>query len=78
MAKLNPNYFGEGKTNFAFTHAKYELILDKRDSKIFPLSGFYCDIELARQGIFKSEDISLWYSQFSARSYLQLLPRIYA
>lgn len=77
IALLNPNYFGDGKTSFVFSHLKYELILDKRDSKIFPLAGYYFDAELGRQGLFNSEDLSLWYSQFSARYYLPIVPRLY-
>lgn len=77
IARLNPSYFGNGNTNFSYSQVKFEVVLDKRDSKIFPLSGYYFDVEMARQGILPSEDVSLWYTQFSARYYHSILPRFY-
>ena len=77
IARLNPNYFVNGSTNFSYSQVKFEVVLDKRDSKIFPLAGYYFDFEAARQGLFRSEDVSLWYTQLSARYYQPLLPRFY-
>jgi outer membrane protein assembly factor BamA len=77
IAKLNPNYFGNNKTQFAINQIRYELTLDKRNSKVFPLSGYLGRFEIARQGITPNESIKLWYTKVSGGYYFKLLSRIY-
>jgi outer membrane protein assembly factor BamA len=58
-------------------HIKFEVTLDKRNSKIFPLSGYLIKSELARQGLFKGESIHLWYVKLSGGYYSKFHERIY-
>jgi outer membrane protein assembly factor BamA len=77
IAKLNPNYFGDSKTHFAINQVRYEITLDKRNSKVFPLSGYVGRVEVARQGITPNESIKLWYTKVSGGYYTKLFSRTY-
>ncbi|MDX9845373.1 MAG: POTRA domain-containing protein [Tenuifilaceae bacterium] len=77
LASLSPNYFGNGKTSFWYTTARYEAILDKRDLRIFPLSGYLIKTEMGRIGFFENEPIGLWYLKATAGVYSKIAPRFY-
>ncbi len=77
VSKLNPNYFGNGNSSFNMSQLKYEVTLDKRNSKIFPLSGYLVKTELARQGFIKGESIDLLYVKLSGGYYSPLVKRTY-
>ena len=50
ISKLNPNYFGGGKTVYnAFTF-RYAYKRDKRDVQYYPLKGTYFGVDLVKQG----------------------------
>jgi outer membrane protein assembly factor BamA len=78
LAILNPNYFGKGNQNFWYSQIKYEAMLDKRNSKIFPLSGYMFRSEIGRQGFFKNESLSRWYLKLTGGIYPKLANRIYS
>jgi len=50
IAILNPNYLGEGKTNQQLLSFGYQFIRDKRDSKVYPLTGYYFDFYFMQDG----------------------------
>lgn len=77
VSKLNPNYFGEGKNIFNLNQIKVEVTLDKRNSKIFPLSGHLFDAEATKQGLTKGESIHLSYVKLSAGYYTKIMSRVY-
>jgi outer membrane protein assembly factor BamA len=78
IAKLNPNYYGSGRTSFAVNQLSYEITLDKRNSRVFPLSGYVGKFEVARQGIFPSESVNLWHVKLSGGQYTNLYKRLYS
>ncbi len=77
IASMNPFYFGNGKTNFQFNQIKYKLINDNRDFKIFPLKGYYFDLEFARMGLFKPDDLKQWFVSGSFRYYKPISSWLY-
>ncbi len=78
VTKLNPNYFGKSSSNFTISEVKYETMYDKRNSKIFPLQGYFGRAEIARQGIFSNETISNWNVKLLAGYYAKISDRFYA
>lgn len=77
VTKLNPNYFGGGKKHFNLNQIRLEVTLDKRNSKIFPLSGYLFDTEITKQGLTKRESINLSYLKISGGYYSQLFRRTF-
>ncbi len=77
IAKLNPNYFGNSSNKFLYSQIKYETLYDKRDSKIFPLEGYFGKAEIARQGIFNSESIANWNVKLWSGYYAKITERLY-
>lgn len=77
IAKLNPNYFGNSLNKFIISEIKYETLYDKRDSKIFPLQGYFGKAEIARQGIFNSESIANWNVKLWSGFYSKITERLY-
>lgn len=50
IAKLNPDYFGNGETNQNIFSIGYQFVRDKRDSKAYPLYGYYFDVYIRKDG----------------------------
>ena len=50
VAEQNPNYLGDGKTNQQLLSLGYQFIRDKRDSKAYPLNGYYFDFYYTQDG----------------------------
>ncbi len=78
IAKLNPNYFGNSKSKLSFSEIRYETLYDKRDSKIFPLQGYFGKAEIGRKGIFGGESISNWNIKLWSGFYMKVAKRLYA
>jgi len=77
IAKLNPNYFGNSSNRFRYSQIKYETLYDKRDSKIFPLEGYFGKAEIARMGIFSNENIDNWNIKLWSGFYSKIAERLY-
>lgn len=78
ITKLNSNYFGNSLNKLSYSELRYEAFYDKRDSKIFPLQGFFGKAEIARQGILKAEGIANWNIKLWAGLYSEIANRLYA
>ncbi len=79
LASLNKDYFGGGATQFQLFIAGYRFRRDCRDSKAYPLKGYFLGFDLVKQGlgILKNESANLFYVSASARKYWQLFDRFY-
>ena len=77
IPELNPNYFGNGSKNFNFSQAKLEITYDKRNSRVFPLSGHLGKLELAKMGLLGSESVNFWSAALSAGYYSNIFKRTY-
>lgn len=58
IANLNPNYFGEGKTQQRFFGIYYAYTLDKRDIAAYPLKGSYFTGSIGKNGLGVWDDIN--------------------
>ncbi len=78
IAKLNPNYFGNGSNLFNVTKIRYRAHLEKRNLTIFPLSGYYVRGEVSRFGIFPDENVSFWNTTIAAGYFTPTFPKLFA
>ncbi|MEO6917330.1 MAG: hypothetical protein ABI151_18345, partial [Chitinophagaceae bacterium] len=58
VAKINPNYFNNGKLSIVYPELSYSVDYNNVDYVAYPLKGFMGDAQLVRKGIGK--DINLW------------------
>lgn len=54
LTELNPDFFLGEKTQ-RYLAASYQIVLDKRDIRPYPMNGFRFNAGIARQGLFISE-----------------------
>lgn len=63
LAKLNPNYFLEGKTRQQYLLARYEFTEDRRNIIAYPLKGYFFWFQAAKAGMGVGSDVNqLWLS----------------
>lgn len=81
LIKLN-SWYSRNKQDIEFPYLTYQFKSDHRDSKPYPLKGYYFDVSLNKLGVPNigpfSTDVNLLYIQSSFRKYWQLNPRFYA
>jgi len=77
---LNPNYFGNGKTENKYFSISYELDFDKRNYKHYPLTGynFVATTTIKGLGLLKDEMPTIWDIQSSFYYYYSMGKRWYA
>lgn len=63
IVKLNPNYLGNRKSKQALLGISGQFVQDKRDSKAYPLKGYYLDIVIKQDGFKILNDFSNTYVQ---------------
>lgn len=76
VAKINPNYLGNGKTNIFFPFFDYQFKIDRRDYKHFPLKGWYMDASIRQSGIPGSKT-DLTTTNLAGRKFFTLKPRLF-
>jgi len=77
LLKLNSNFAEQ--TNINFLSFYYQLKCDHRDSKSYPLLGYYYDIEFTKYGLgfLENKNISVAYMHTSIRKFWKLNKRFY-
>src|SRR5207342_3242264 len=55
-SELNPDFF-LGKLEQRYLTAAYEIVMDKRDIRPYPMNGFYFEANIDKQGIGPSADL---------------------
>lgn len=76
---LNSDYFRNQKGEINFLSASYFFKRDLRDSRVYPLRGYYFDFEIAKLGLglIKNEIIDITNLYASLRKYWKLSDRFY-
>jgi outer membrane protein assembly factor BamA len=76
---LNPTYMTNGKNYTRYLRLKYRFLIDKRDSRVFPESGYKLDVNLYKCGLFNFNASGInSFDFFSEISYYQKLsPRFF-
>ncbi|MEQ8473734.1 MAG: BamA/TamA family outer membrane protein [Marinoscillum sp.] len=72
IARLNPNYFGNGDTEQKAFGLSYSYVRDRRNNRNYPLSGHYVfgAVEKLGLGIFK--DVNIWRVEALYQHYVNL------
>ncbi|MBI5219015.1 MAG: hypothetical protein HY958_08805 [Bacteroidia bacterium] len=79
IVELNPNFFINKKNNLWYPFFYYTFSRDCRDSRVYPLKGYYFDMNLSREGTLFTDksDINVWYAKSLLREYFSLMNRVY-
>lgn len=80
VAKLNPNYLGNGNSKTEFFSLKYNFSHDKRDYKFYPLTGYNINgiYEQKGLGLLKNELPGVWAISFSGYKYFKFKNKWYS
>jgi outer membrane protein assembly factor BamA len=80
VISLAPDYFADTATRMRYFSVSYQLVRDYRDTRYYPLSGTYTDLEITRHGLglLKDENLNLTFIAAGFRKYQPLTSRIYA
>lgn len=79
VVSLTKDYFLGGAKSFELFMLTYAFKFDRRDSRIYPLKGYYFGADFVKQGlgILGNENVNLFYIIASGRKYWQLHNRFY-
>ncbi len=77
IVNLNPNYFGNDKTNHSLTELRYDVFLEKRNQKVFPLSGYYLNFNVSKMGILPNDFASYWKASLSGGFYSPIASKFF-
>ncbi|MDP4267836.1 MAG: BamA/TamA family outer membrane protein, partial [Bacteroidota bacterium] len=71
---LNPNYFYSNNNNNKFIALNYLFKIDFRDSKSYPLNGYYIDLIATKNGlgILRDEKLDMLLLETNIREYLKI------
>lgn len=72
IAILNPDYFGEGKTNQKYLFARFAFNRDYRDVVAYPLKGNYIEASIAKLGFGLFDDVNIWEINGTYNQYVKL------
>ena len=80
VINLAPDYFTDTATRMRYFSVSYQLVRDYRDTRYYPLSGTYTDLEITRHGLglLKDENLNLTFIAGSFRKYQPVTSRIFA
>lgn len=79
VINLAPDYFTDTATRMRYFSVSYQLVRDYRDTRYYPLSGTYTDLEITRHGLglLKDENLNLTFIAGSLRKYQPVTSRIF-
>ena len=60
IARINPNYFLEGRRQQNFAQLTYSYFYDRRDRAQYPLRGHFYAFQASRTGLLASDDWQQW------------------
>jgi outer membrane protein assembly factor BamA len=73
VARVNPNYFLEGRTEQTYLYLGYKYVSDHRDIRGYPLKGYYSEFEVSQTGFpLMNQNIYLLALSSSVRYYQPL------
>ncbi len=76
---LTNDYLNSNKTKLEFFTLYYAFVRDHRDSKAYPLKGYYLDFEMVNHGfgILEHEDLNVFFIFSSVRKYWKLSEKVF-
>jgi outer membrane protein assembly factor BamA len=79
VVKLNPDFFGNKRSNINYFSLQYRYTFDKRDNKPYPLKGWTLDVLVEKDGLnfIYDESLNYLYAVASVRRYTPLSNRFY-
>lgn len=79
VLKLTRDYFINNQPHMEFFTLYYIFRRDYRDSKVYPLKGYYFDFSITKHGIgiLKNENLDVLFLEALARKYWKIGPRLY-
>ena len=77
VARLNPNYFLEGRRQQRYFQLSYSHFFDRRDRVQYPLRGFYYGLVFSRLGLFSSDDVQQWEATANYGRYFSLGKKLF-
>lgn len=69
LAKLNPDFFMDGKKEQQSFNINYKFKYNKVDRVSYPLEGFLVDVELHKKGLGIFSDVNLFYTKIGLAYY---------
>ena len=78
IARLNPQYFGDSSTTQDYLSLAYEFQYDKRDIRYYPLTGYYFNLFLRKDGLGIFNDLDMFRVIVSGSKYYHLKKSFYA
>jgi outer membrane protein assembly factor BamA len=79
VVALTSEYFVNDLNSMQFFSTTYEYRCDHRDSRAYPLKGYYFDLEMTKMGLglLKNEQLDIFYVQGTIKKYMPLGKRFY-
>lgn len=77
IVKLNSDYLGSGKKKISYFNFSYQFTSDKRDSKVYPLSGYLYSISATKLGLSTHDDVNNFYINAIYSKYFKLNNKFY-
>lgn len=75
---LNENFLGENRSKHQFLSLFYNFVSDKRDSKNYPLKGYFFNFNVIKYGLgITNSNIDLINFQLHVKRFIQLKNRLY-
>ncbi|MDB5257158.1 MAG: outer membrane protein [Chitinophagaceae bacterium] len=72
VARLNPNYFLDGRTSQLYPSLHYSYTNDHRDIQYYPLKGYYIDVDVEANGLGISPDINYSFLKLDVSKFTHL------
>jgi len=72
IALLNPNYYGNGRTDQQFFRLRYSFVNDQRNNRNFPTEGHYAKMTLEQFGLGAFDDVGIFTAELTLDKYNQL------
>ncbi len=77
VAKLNPDYYLNGKTKQNYFGLSYTYIYDRRDIRAYALKGKFIKVDVEKCGLMPFDDIDLWILRAGHTQYWDLGKQFY-
>lgn len=78
ISRLNPNYYGDGRTTQQYVSLGYSYVWDKRNNRNYTTKGEYYSGSIDKFGLGIYEDpVDFWLFQFTLAKYIPLSERLF-
>lgn len=79
VRSLTSRYFINDRTEMEYFGLTYEFRMDHRDSRPYPLTGYYFDIEATKMGLglLENEKLDVFYIESNIRKYWKVYDRVF-